>query len=149
MSEELQSKEQLQTELVRIKRELKAAYRTIDKLIRDNKGRLEEIEHLKAMLTSSVPVLVENRRPQQIIEIDMPAEEEIAELQLDRLRKAARERTLTLEETRQYDLLVKNKRLSREESTINLDSKQYKELNNAKLLEIAGQVDDGNKSEDK
>jgi len=141
---ELKEVAELQTELARLKRENKAAFKTIDKLIRNARKKDEEIVHLKSLVEQNVPVLIENKKEQKIISIEIAPEEEIAELQLEKLRQDARNRKLTLEETRQYDLLVKNKRLSREQSTINLDNTQYKNLSETELIQIAGSAN-GNK----
>lgn len=145
---ELKTASQLKTELAKLKRENKAAYKTIDKLIAASKKKDEEISHLKSLLEQSVPVLIENKTPQKVIKIEMPPEEEIADLQLEKLRQTARKRSLTLEETRQYDLLVKNKRLSQEQSTINLDNSDYKKIDEAKLIEAATS-DDESRSKNK
>jgi len=135
------TKGQLETELAALKRENKAAYRTIDKLIKDARTKEDEIKHLKGLVGSNVPVLIKNKKEQKIVEFIISPEEEIAELQLEQLRIEARKRKLTLEETRQFDLLVKNKRLAREESTINIDNSGYKNLNDSDLIKIAGAVD--------
>lgn len=143
--EDLKTVAQLKTELAKLNRENKAAFKTIDKLIKDTKKKDEEIAHLKDMLEKNVPLLVEEKKPQKVVQVELSPEEEIAELQLEKLRQASRQRKLTLEETRQYDLLVKNKRLSQEQSTINLDSSQYKNLSEAELIKIAGAVDEPSK----
>jgi len=144
--DELRTVSQLKTELSKLKRENKAAYKTIDKLIAQAKTRDEEISHLKSLLEQSVPVLFEEKKPQQVVQFEIEPEEEIAEIQLNKLRQTARNRQLTLEETRQFDLLVKNKRLSREKSTINVESKDFSKVKEADLVAIAGSSDGPKKS---
>lgn len=129
-------------ELAKLEKENRAAYKTIDKLIADNKKKEEEIDHLKKLLEDSVPVLVEDKKPQETISFNITPEETIAHSQLRRLEETAMKRDLTLEETRKYDLLVKNKRLAQEQSTVNLNKQNYKELDDSKLIEIAGAVDE-------
>jgi len=133
--EEFKSVEQLKRDLVSLKRENVAALKTIDKLLKDLNQKSEEIKHLQSLVTQTVPVL---KKETEKINLDVTPEEEIAALQLERLRNAARTRTLTLEETRMYDLLVKNKRLSQDESTINLSKSNYRDVTDADLLQIAG-----------
>lgn len=133
--EEFKSVDQLRRELTSLKRENHAAMKTIDKLLKDLNQKSEQIKHLESLVSQTVPVIIQE--PSTIITQITP-EEEIAHLQLERLRKAAQSRTLTLEETRMYDLLVKNKRLSQDESTINLSKAHYRNVSDADLLQIAG-----------
>ena len=136
--DEHKSTETLKKQLQALKRENVAAMRTIEKLLKDLNKKKEEIEHLKEMLTQTVPVIKEAPK----VDLDISAEEEIAEVQLNKIRQAARDRTLTLEEARIYDLLVKNKRLSKDKATINLGPGQYKNVSSDQLKEIVGKVED-------
>lgn len=85
---------------------------------------------------------------------EITTEREISELQLERLRQISRERLLTYEETKIFDLLVKNLLLSKGESTaISTSShriEETKKLSEAELVEIANTVDESliNKSLD-
>lgn len=133
--EEFKSIDQLKRELISLKRENVAALKTIDKLLKDLNQKSEEIKSLQNLLTETVPV---TKKQISKLDLDVTPEEEIAALQLDRLRSAARVRTLTLEETRMFDLLVKNKRLSQDESTINLSKANYRDVTTDDLLQIAG-----------
>lgn len=63
-------------------------------------------------------------------------EETICIQQIHRLEKQSSERQLTLEEVKQLDLLVKNLKLIREESTIVINSKSD-DINEAELVAIA------------
>lgn len=128
------SVEQLKKEIESLKRENRAALLTVDKLLKDLSKKTKEIEHLQSLVSQTVPVL--KKEPDKVVSNVTP-EEEIAELQLERLRLAARNRTLTLEEARMYDLLVKNKRLSQDESTINLSRANYRDVSDEDLIQIA------------
>lgn len=85
---------------------------------------------------------------------EITTEREISELQLERLRSISRERLLTYEETKIFDLLVKNLLLSKGESTaISTSSyriEETKKLSEAELIEAANTVDESiiNKSLD-
>lgn len=131
-------------EMVKLQRENRAAYKTIDKLIVENKKKDQEISDLKRLLESSVPVLV----PQRLVKFEIPPEEEIAEVQLNKLREISRQRPFTVEEGRLYDILVKNKRLAQEKSTINVESKDYTNVKEADLIAIAGRSTDDDDSSD-
>lgn len=94
-------------------------------LLEENKRLQEEIN----TLTSS---------KQSKLKIDYSDEEIIAHMQLERLRMKAMEQELTLEEIKKYDLLVKNKRLSEDKSTINADYKKLPEnIDDESLIQIA------------
>lgn len=132
--DEFKSVEQLKKEILTLTRENRAAMLTIDKLLKDANIKSEEIKHLQSLVSQTVPVI---KKDSQKLSVAISAEEEITQLQLERLRKAANARTLTLEETRMYDLLVKNKRLVLDESTINLGKNQYRDVTDADLLKLA------------
>lgn len=140
--DEYKSLEQLKKELLSLKRENQAAMKTIEKLLKDLSKKNEEITHLQTMVTQTVPVASPQKKK---LTIDITPEEEIAAVQLDRLRKVAQTRALTLEETKIFDLLVKNKRLSQDESTINLSKANYRDVSEVALLEIASTSDDPDK----
>src|SRR5271154_6356509 len=105
--EEFKSIDQLRKELLTLTRECKAAMLTIDKLLKDNSQKNEEIKHLQSLISQAIPVI---KKESQMISVSVMPEEEIAATQLERLRQAAKVRSLTLEEIRAFDLLVKNKR---------------------------------------
>lgn len=132
--DEYKTVEQLKKEILMLTRENKAAMLTIDKLLKDANNKSDEIKHLQSLVSQTVPVIKSGANK---ISVSISAEEEIAQLQLERLRQAAQNRVLTLEETRMFDLLVKNKRLVLDESTINLGKNQYRDVSNADLLQLA------------
>lgn len=143
--DDFKTQAELEKENLVLKRENKAALLTIDKLLRDLNKKSEQIVHLESLVSKTVPVI----QPQpKLLKTSISAEEEIAIYQLERLRKIASERALTLEETRAYDILVKNKRLSQEESTITLPKTMYKDISNVDLLQVASQVQVSNDDSD-
>lgn len=138
------SLEQLKRDLISVRRENQAAMKTIEKLLKDINKKNEEIEHLKHLLSQSVPVV------QPIVEITkakMSPEEEIADVQLAKLNQIAKTRSLTLEETRMYDLLVKNKRLAQEKSTQNITKGHFRDVSEVELIKIASKAKSPNESE--
>lgn len=72
---------------------------------------------------------------------ELVPEEQICIEQIERLRAVSVERTLTLEEVKRLDLLVKNLKLIREESTIILDNRKPESLQEADLVAIATRTD--------
>lgn len=97
----------------------------------------DEVAHLKALLVSSVPMLVEDD-VQKIIKLP---EEVVIETQIAILQnRALQGRELTLEEVKTLDLLIKNKKLlSGEATTIVQDRKPKKSYSEAELVHIASQ----------
>ncbi len=71
----------------------------------------------------------------------LSSEEEIAILQLERLKDMSRERLLTIEEVKMYDLLVKNLRLSKEKSeTITISHIKPAQIDEQEMIDIASGV---------
>lgn len=58
----------------------------------------EQVLHLKSLLNPE----------HRIEEILVPTEQQICEMEIDKLRKTSMERSLTLEETKRLDLYIKN-----------------------------------------
>lgn len=125
--------EQLKKEVLTLRRENYAALMTVDKLLKDANQKNEQIKHLENLVSTTVPVIKKTNDKIAVVS----SETEIAEIQLERLRQASQNRSLTLEEIRAYDLLVKNKRLVLDESTINLGKNQYRDVADADLLKLA------------
>ena len=104
--------------------------KTIQELNKTLQQKMEEIAHLKKLLEHS---------PAAGVVMPMSDEEEIASIQLEKIKQISRERKLTLEEVKQYDLLVKNKRLSQGDVTnINGVTSLSKSLAKKDLIKIAG-----------
>lgn len=125
--------DQLKKENLSLKRENQAAMLTINKLLKDLSQKTEEINHLQSLVSQTVPVIVATD-PKTV---HITPEEEIAELQLERLRQAAKNRVLTLEETRMYDLLVKNLRLSKDKSLPHQSKDPIRDVSEIELVRIA------------
>jgi len=70
--------------------------------------------------------------------LEVSTERSIAEVQLEKLREIAMDRLLTPDETKQFDLLVKNIMLIRGQPTsINAHSQQVEQLSEAELVALA------------
>ncbi len=132
--DDFKSTETLKKEILALTRENKAAMLTIDKLLKSMSQQTEKITHLESLISQAVPVM---KKETKKLSIAVSAEEEVAAVQLERLRQSSQARSLTLEEVRMYDLLVKNKRLALDESTINLGKNQYRDVTNDELLQLA------------
>ncbi len=137
--EEYKSLDQIKKEMLSLKRENQAAMKTIEKLLKDLSKKNEEISHLQSLVSQAVPVKVPDKKK---ISVEISAEEEIAMIQLNKLRQVAQSRALTLEETKIFDLLVKNKRLSQDESTVNMSKASYRDVSEIDLLQIASASDE-------
>jgi hypothetical protein len=122
----------LEEKLIRLERENRAAFLTIERLSKELSEKSQKLKHLEDLLSKNTPVLVPSATP--AIKTKVTSEESIAETQLERLRQISEQRSLTLEETRMYDLLVKNKRLSQDESTVNLQKGGYRDVSDIELL---------------
>jgi uncharacterized protein YaaQ len=89
--------------------------------------------------------VAKNKAPSVIIQ-EVSAQREIAEMQLDRLRTIARERLLTYEETKIFDLLTKNLLLDQGNATntISVESRRLEDIKSVSeetLMQIAQTVD--------
>jgi len=127
------SLEQLKNKVVSLERENRAAFATIDRLLKDLNTKREEIDHLTSLVSQTVPVV----QPKASPVADVAPEESIAEIQLAKLREISNKRTLTLEEVRTFDLLVKNKRLTQEKSTQNFSKGSFRDVSEVELIKIA------------
>jgi hypothetical protein len=88
--------------------------------------KMAEIAHLKKLLEGATGVA-----------LAITDEEEIASIQLEKLKAKSRAGELTLEEAKKYDLYVKNKRLAKgDPTTINADGLP-KGLGKQDLIKIA------------
>src|SRR6266850_6895060 len=99
------------TQLLKSEEKCITLSQSINLLIKKLESKEEEIMHLKRILSQSVPIIGE------IVPINISDEEIIAEIQLQKLKDSARQRELTLDEIRKFDLLVKNKRLAQGSAT--------------------------------
>lgn len=97
-----------------------------------------EIEHLKQLLEAMTPTLTK-------ASVLMPSDAEvITDAQLQRLKTAALERTLSLDEIRALDLLVKNNRIAKDAASEIIDHKGLpKNLPQDTLIKIASKKTNG------
>jgi hypothetical protein len=120
---------------VQLEKKAIALSETIQKLLKEIESREDEITHLKQLLTSfnSQPSLT------GLVTVNPISDEElIADIQLRKLKEKAKISELTLDETRRYDLFVKNKRLAQGDATTINGSKVDSNIpNKSKLLELA------------
>ena len=122
---------QLKTDLMRAEEKCIALSMTIDQMLTRLNEKDEEIMHLKQMLMQNAPVIGE---ASPLIVSD---EEYIALQQLQKLKEISRTRALSLDETRQFDLLVKNKRLAQGNATTIEGKKIPQDASTKKLIDIA------------
>ncbi len=132
----------LEDRLIKLERENKAYFITIEKLSKELSEKNQKLRHLEELLSKTTPLL---NPPATKVKTKVTSEESIAETQLERLRQISEQRSLTLEETRMYDLLVKNKRLSQDESTVNLQKGAYREVSDIELMKLVGSNDEPDK----
>lgn len=85
----------------------------ITNLLNQNKQLHEEIDHLKHLLTTTLPALT----PQEnaVERIIITQEEGLLDSQIDIIAHRSVNRELTLEDTKKLDLLLKNKKILKEE----------------------------------
>lgn len=89
-----------------------------------------EILHLKELLVSTVPL--------EASPLIVSREQEIVDVQIEKMRKTALEREFTLEETKRLDILLKNHFLIRgADKSIPAEFSQLSGLGEKELLEIA------------
>lgn len=108
--------------------------------LKDTLVRLQKLEsenkQLKELLSSNKPT---SNLPVEIKPNLIPNEQLISEIQLERLKNISIDRQLTLDETKQFDILIKNLYLSKGKpsNTINAKSRKIDEdVSEAELLQI-------------
>lgn len=101
-----------------------AQYTLIQKLKKENNILVEKVAHLEGMLQSRVI-------PQAL---PLSDEEIICIEQLNILKSLSTKRELSLDEVKRLDLLIKNLRLIREQSTQTIDSIDYSNMKEADLV---------------
>lgn len=111
-------------EILKLQKENEALQVTITRLLADN-DRLLKLDRK--------PKLILNASPEQ----------ELIQTQINNLNSSSRVRNLTLEETKMFDLLIKNQRLLNDESTLNADFKNLpSDVSEDELMKIAEGTDD-------
>lgn len=111
----------VENELFKLRKENKALNETVSKLCKEI-DRLREIDRKKTSLI-------------------LTPEEELCEVQINNLNGISRERKLTLEEVKMLDLLIKNKRLIKKQSTSNNELTLPEEMSDEELMRIAESVE--------
>lgn len=107
---------------------------TVDQLLKQLEEKSNVIKQLETMLMSVTPVIGE------VSPLIRSTEQIIIDFQIEKFKDAAMLRSLTLDETRQLDLLIKNKRLLDGNATeIPGKAKSLKDEPHTKLLEMAKQ----------
>lgn len=106
---------------------------TIDQLLKAVDEKDKEISHLKEMLGSMVPTI----QTSDSIVSPITDEELIADIQISKLKEAAKIRDLTLDEIRKFDLLVKNKRLAQGDPTTINGENLLKQKSKPELIKLA------------
>jgi len=91
----------------------------IEKLIQENKNLKEKLLQLENVFNTPTP--------EEIICIE----------QIDHLKKLSKNRELTLEEVKRLDLLIKNLRLIKEQSTENVSTPKDRDVTETELVAIA------------
>lgn len=125
ISNQIKSQDNKDIEIYNLKEQLIKANGTIHSLE-------SEVSHLKQMLDAVTPQIGGATKL-------MPSDEEIiADIQLSKLKAAAMERTLSLDECRALDLLVKTKKIAKGEASDIIDHKGLpKNMSQGDLLKIA------------
>lgn len=111
----------LEIQAVKLKKENKALRETVTKL-------LNELDRIRDL----------DRTPSKLI---LTPEEELLEMQINNLNAVSRERKLTLEEVKTLDLLIKNKRLIKKQSTSNNEITLPPNISDDELMRIAESVE--------
>lgn len=99
--------------------------RLLEKLMNENNQLKDKLNHLEKQMTTLD------------VAIKLQPEEVICLQQIDLLKKRSESRELSLDEVKRLDLLIKNLRLIREQSTQVIDTKDYTEVKEDELVAIA------------
>ena len=121
--DELKKQFQESTKIKDVRQVAQSQQEIIDRLIQENellKNKLAEMNNLMKMPS-----------PEEIICIQ----------QIEILKQASTKRELSLDEVKRLDLLVKNLRLVKEQSTENVSSPKYRDVTEAELVAIASSTD--------
>jgi hypothetical protein len=112
---------------------IETQHKTIEKLCKQIEILKEKTTHLENILKQVVkPGLV----------ADVSQEELICIEQIDIIKNRSSQRELTTDEVKKLDLLIKNLKLLRQESTVIMSKSSYRALPEDELLSIAEAVKD-------
>lgn len=96
----------------------------------------EEVKHLQQLLSSTTPILGE----QKVETLLVTKEEALIDEQINILYQRSLSKELNLEETKKLDLFIKNKNLLKGQATGIIDTKSKRlkqEISEARLIQIA------------
>lgn len=122
MSKDIVNINKLQQEYLESKQFSTAQQELIDKLLEENailKQKLSSLEHVALATIGSSP------------------EEIVCLEQIARLKERSHSRELTLDEVKRLDLLIKNLRLIKEQSTENISTAKFRDVEESDLVAIA------------
>lgn len=117
--EDLKKEFEQKSKAKELKEFAQAQQNLIEKLFQENKFLKEKLLQLEGIITQPTP------------------EEMICVEQIEILKKTSKNRELTLDEVKRLDLLIKNLRLIKEQSTENVATPKYREVTEADLVAIA------------
>lgn len=89
---------------------LNKQFETISMLLQENTSLKAEVEHLKHLLNASVPSL-----EPQVEQIIVSREEALVDAQIFMLQQVYMKSEMSLDDTKKLDLLLKNKKIFRDE----------------------------------
>lgn len=110
-----------------------ASYKSLLQLQKRNQELNNEVEHLKSLVTGAVPIINKNNESELEVSSD---EEEIAKIELRKLKELSYKQVLTLEEAKRVEIYSKilTSRMSKGETD---NSRDVTGLNSDTLLAIA------------
>lgn len=131
--EELRKEFQQKTKIKDLKAFAEQQQAVIESLLFQNKNLLDKVSHLENMLLSL---------QKSSVVMSISAEEMICIEQIEVLKSKSNGRELSLDEVKRLDLLIKNLRLIREQSTQVIETKDYSDVLEDDLVAIATKTDD-------
>lgn len=113
---------------------VKAQHATIVTLLKENTALKENVEHLKELLLTSVPLINDVQR------IIVTPEEALIEKQIGILQLKGMVEELSLEDVKKFDLLNKNKQLISNTSATIVAKSKHLPYSNAELLSLVSRA---------
>lgn len=101
----------------------------IFQLKKENDLLKEKVTHLEGLLVKTTPVT-----PEELICVE----------QIDIIKQKSAGRELSLDEIKRLDLLIKNLRLVKEQSTQTIEHKDYRNVKETDLVAIARELEEDN-----
>lgn len=117
---------------------IKAQHKSLTVLLEKNKKLEEELTHLKMLLINSNNLL----EAHQVERIIVTPEQALVDSQIELIRNRSLHTEMDLEEVKKFEILIKAKKLLKEDSnTIKATAKKV-EASNAELLALVKKPDD-------